>query len=366
MLTRWKKSTIFLLALTFASLPRFVSSFTLSLLRSISRPALHFSTSSPNNDARTIKIIDNVANHCNVKPPTDYRSIPAIKQFARWTWRRRGSVLKILHWNDPLTPVDSCINLECLWWKALSTTDPQSPCYDTLTYDMLPRHTRWILKAFRRLHPRWIHALLEVRMAYLNQAIDQEMQRSNAQNFRIISLGAGYDIRSIRMLNQPKFKGRMECYEFDLPSTVESKAKLIQRRLFQQQERRKNSLPVLQLPTMIGVDLNDTVEFQRQLDLILSKDTTKKEWHTIFVVEGVLMYLEPTNAVATLQICAKTMSPHVSLCFADRIFQRPDCNWIPIQEQFDAIGWTLLEWAPSPNANAKHMGIAHSSTKMVE
>jgi hypothetical protein len=338
------------------------------------------SSEQQNEDA--VILIDNVAEYCGVQPPTNYRSIPVIKGFARWTWRQRVAVLRVLHWKDPWTPVDSCINLECLWWKALSTTDPSSPCFEPLgyTYDMLPRPSRRLMiKSLRPLHPRWIHALLEVRMAYLNQAIQAE--RSQSQNLtitdrgvRVISLGAGYDVRSIRLLAESSSKQPIECFEFDLPSTIESKRQLVQERLSKRQGKRRKRIEVkenadtpltLQVPTMIGLDLNDILEFERQLQLIFAsphEETKEEAWHTIFVVEGVLMYLDEGKAAAVLQACAdaarKSVGCAASLCFADRLFDRFDCDPVPIQHELAKTGWKLHEWAPSPNSNAKHIGIA--------
>ena len=301
------------------------------------------------------KVIEDVPEYCGVKPSVRYyRTTPLIKDFARWTWRRRHFVLKMLHWRDELTPVDSCINLECLWWKALSTTNPRSPCYEPYTYDLLPRPGRTILSSLRRFHPRWIHALLEIRMAYLNQAVAQEMAHTK-RPVQIVSLGAGYDTRSIRMLNNMDHASGnvvVGCYEFDLPSSIESKERLIQERLAKR--RSKRGLSELTIPTMIGLDLNDTEEFQRQLSLICRTDT---DLHTIFVVEGVIMYLDKGKAEAALQACAKATA-HSSLCFADRLFENFQVDPVPIQDGLRALGWDLIEWAPSPNANAKHMGIA--------
>ena len=310
------------------------------------------------------KVIEDVPEYCGVKPSVRYyRTMPLIKDFARWTWRRRHFVLKVLHWRDELTPVDSCINLECLWWKALSTTNPHSPCFEPYTYDLLPRPGRTLLSSLRRFHPRWIHALLELRMAYLNQAVEQEMVAHAKRPVRIISLGAGYDTRSIRMLNNRRDHDEsgteeegvgvvVECYEFDLPSSIESKKRLIHERLVKR--RSKRGLSDLKIPTMIGLDLNDTEEFQRQLSLICG---TRKDLHTIFVVEGVIMYLDQGKAEAALQACANATTTS-SLCFADRFFENFQVDPVPIQDGLRELGWELIEWAPSPNANAKHMGIA--------
>jgi hypothetical protein len=358
------------------SRPLFRAGFS-STARTSSTPV---SSSSELDEEDAVIFIDNVAEYCGVRPPTNYRTIPLVKHFARWTWRQRVTVLRMLHWKDPWTPVDSCINLECLWWKVLSTTDPSSPCFESIgyTYDLLPRPGRRLITSLRRFHPRWIHALLEVRMAYLNQAVQTERRRTNhlTDRVRVISLGAGYDVRSIRLLaadDEESNQQPIECFEFDLPSTIDSKRQLVQERLSKRQERRRkrgqekenlNTSTTLRVPTMIGLDLNDTPEFERQLQLIFSSpEETKEEiitWHTIFVVEGVLMYLDEGKAAAVLRACADAARKSegcASLCFADRLFDSFDCDPEPVRHELAETGWKLHEWAPNPNANAKHMGI---------
>lgn len=347
-------------------------------------PADNADSLSNNNPAWIpLKIVENVPEHCRVKPSREYyRKLPVLKSVARWSWRRRHFVLKVLHWKDPWTPVDSCINLECLWWKALSTINPQSPCYEPFTYDVLPRPGRTMLKATRRLHPRWIHALLEIRMAYLNRAIAQEIQycatasSNDYEGVRLITLGAGYDTRSIRMLNaaetrihstaddaKPTSLPVTECWEFDLPSSMEAKQQLIENRLLPRQRRRRiqmgHSDDDLKLPTLVGLDLNDTDAFKKKLYKILGDDNGK-HLYTVFVVEGVLMYLEPDKAKAILECCAQATTESSSLCFADRLFENFEVTPEPIQSGLKELGWELTEWAPAPNANAKHMGIARS------
>jgi O-methyltransferase involved in polyketide biosynthesis len=188
-------------------------------------------------------------------------------------------------------------------------------------------------------------------MAYLNQAVAQEMARVN-RPVRLISLGAGYDTRLIRMLNDDVSGHVVECYEFDLTSSVESKTRLIQERLLKRQSKKGRS--DLKLPSMIGLDLNHTEEFRKQLARICER---RDDLHTIFVVEGVMMYLDKGNAETALQACADATF-HSSLCFADRLFENFQVDPVPIQDGLRHLGWCLTEWAPAPNANAKHMGIA--------
>eukprot|EP00428_Durinskia_dybowskii_P086201 CAMPEP_0170422298 /NCGR_PEP_ID=MMETSP0117_2-20130122/36369_1 /TAXON_ID=400756 /ORGANISM="Durinskia baltica, Strain CSIRO CS-38" /LENGTH=92 /DNA_ID=CAMNT_0010680929 /DNA_START=37 /DNA_END=312 /DNA_ORIENTATION=- len=92
---------------------------------------------------------------------------------------------------------------------------------------------------------------------------------------------------------------------------MESKEKLIQQRLLPRQQQKDSTR--LKLPVLIGIDLNDTEELRRQLDHIVSRDRTTKDWYTIVVVEGVLMYLEPDRAVAALKLCAEMVTGPASL-----------------------------------------------------
>jgi O-methyltransferase involved in polyketide biosynthesis len=111
---------------------------------------------------------------------------------------------------------------------------------------------------------------------------------------------------------------------------------------------------------MIGIDLNDTEELRRQLQAIFHDNEPNQDWHTIFVVEGVLMYLQADRAIAALQLCSDMATGPASLCFADRLLNFSHCDPIPMQQQLLQTGWVLKEWAPSPTANAKHMGIART------
>ena len=53
----------------------------------------------------------------------------------------------------------------CLWWKAIAGNDKSSPVHDySLSYDLLPPVTRWIVSSrLCRLYPRLHHANVEIR-----------------------------------------------------------------------------------------------------------------------------------------------------------------------------------------------------------
>jgi O-methyltransferase involved in polyketide biosynthesis len=198
-------------------------------------------------------------------------------------------------------------------------------------------------------------------MAYLNQAVTVEAQ--SYSHVRLISLGAGYDARSIRWLNESPLGVAtvVQCYDIDLPETVTSK-----QRLFDQRLSRRYDFP-LKLPTLIGLDLNDTDQVYQELQKILNPsddDEGKKNatlWHTIFVAEGVLMYLDEGKAAAVLKACAEACPEGgtASLCFADRLVSRDKDTVEDIQAFLANAGdWNLTEWAPHKKANAAHMGRA--------
>lgn len=305
-----------------------------------------------------VLVHENVAEYVGVAAPLNLQS-NITKQLARWTWKTRRAVLTVLHLLDPLKqPPDNCINLECLWWKALFTTNPQSPAFDNgWTYDMLPSFSRRITK-FRWLHPRLIHAQLEIRTAYLNQAIANEIELAFAathkkKKIRIISLGAGYDVRSIRLAGG---NSNVVCFEFDLPDTVSAKKQLLEERLM----KRRLNISQEQLPTLIGLDLNDVDAFQNYLrEIVLQDDDNKDDWYTIFVMEGVLMYLKQGVAARVLATCAAEIKgASASLCFADRLENVTDIDMKRFQRALQTTGWTLTDWAPNPSAHARHMGTA--------
>ena len=65
---------------------------------------------------------------------------------------------------------NSSLSLSCLWWKAMSGNDRQSILYDSqgLAYNMLPSISRFIISpVFLPLYPRWLHANVEIRTAFL-------------------------------------------------------------------------------------------------------------------------------------------------------------------------------------------------------
>lgn len=94
---------------------------------------------------------------------------------------------------------------------------------DSLAYDLLPRGSRVLVgKRLRKFYPRLHHANVEIRTAYLDQSVTRIIDEIHATKeprarIRLISLGAGYDVRSI------KFRERglvVQAIELDLPEVI--------------------------------------------------------------------------------------------------------------------------------------------------
>jgi hypothetical protein len=145
-----------------------------------------------------------------------------------WAWRGHAKLLPWLHMLDTTTTAESFYALQVLWCKALASCDRHSPTFDPEQWYMsvLPRSSRWILKAFWRLFPRLHHANIELRTTYLEQEIQTAIATTTRKNVRLITLGAGHDIRSARLLTKGMVQ---EAHELDLATVVHAKEQLLAR-----------------------------------------------------------------------------------------------------------------------------------------
>ena len=279
-------------------------------------------------------------------------------------WRFHKRMLPLLHAFDRNKPPDSSLSLAVLWWKALSGNDRSSPAFDDgLSYDLLPRGTRAVVsKRLRRFYPRLHHANVEIRTAYLDRAIanvvDEVRQVDASTRIRLIMLGCGYDIRSLKL----KKSGLIdEAVEFDLPKVVEAKQKLFRNRLLRR--RRRKGMTDHDLPDMTQVDLNRLDDVRSKLDEIVTRGVSAADWrqyHNIMVFEGVMIYLDDGVPSSLLGICSDVLNKHDlggSLCFADRLENIPEGNLEDAIVELNRNGWDLVEWLPKPGL-ARHQGSA--------
>ena len=289
----------------------------------------------------------------------------------RLSWKWHSRLLPLLHFGQgEACPPDVFVNLRVLWNKALTSLDPNSTANEAAdhypTFHMLPRISRWFL--FRSIiplwmYPRWMHANIELRTVYLNQAMEKEIQQilqtGEASSLEIVVFGAGYDTRSIRTLW--RYPQVTRSWELDLESVIRSKQKLVQR-LF------------LQLPQLswisdslrfLGVDLNDLEQVELALENIAQERGTMGV-HTIVVTEAVLMYLENDKPAKILQLCKEKLGPNVSWLLVDRLKEIPDATSDDDDDMSSSrqaattylasLGWQVVDWMIKPGAT-RHMGL---------
>lgn len=329
-------------------------------------------------------------NNSTIPTPQEVADIVGVRpsrEASKRTWQRAWKIhkralpfLHIIERGKKNKVVDSSLNLACLWWKALAGNDVTSPAFDEgLSFDLLPPGTRHIvnkklvkLGIFPRLH----HANVEIRTVFLDNSVKeviqlhvqkQEPKQSTPTKYRLISMGAGYDVRSIKLLS----KGIIdEAYELDLPEVVEAKQMLLgPRRLL----KRRPQLKEEHMPKLIGVDLNSISSFRQVLRDILestpqSSNTKDFTWHNIFLFEGVMIYLDEGIPTKLLQTCssvaqeAKSLKTNqngplfdgASLCLADRMENVPGGDKELGTAELKRTGWKLITWLPKPGL-ARHM-----------
>jgi O-methyltransferase involved in polyketide biosynthesis len=260
----------------------------------------------------------------------------------------------------------------CLWWKALSANDEQSPAFDnSLVYDLLPRGTRVLVgKKLRRFYPRLHHANVELRTAYLDQQVTAIIMGQTKTTtttittptkaaIRLVTLGAGYDVRSM------KFRERGlvdQAVELDLPNVVEAKRAIFTSKRL---KHRRPSLTESMLPTFHSINLNDVDQVKEILTGILKSDDDDnddagKVWHTIFLFEGVMIYLDegvPRRLLETCSEVLKEAGKEGSLVFADRLENIPGGDYDIGVKELAHCGWKVVDWQPKPGL-ARHMGRA--------
>eukprot|EP00549_Striatella_unipunctata_P016551 CAMPEP_0118688248 /NCGR_PEP_ID=MMETSP0800-20121206/8817_1 /TAXON_ID=210618 ORGANISM="Striatella unipunctata, Strain CCMP2910" /NCGR_SAMPLE_ID=MMETSP0800 /ASSEMBLY_ACC=CAM_ASM_000638 /LENGTH=183 /DNA_ID=CAMNT_0006585491 /DNA_START=791 /DNA_END=1339 /DNA_ORIENTATION=- len=166
------------------------------------------------------------------------------------------------------------------------------------------------------------------------------------RRIKLITLGAGYDVRSVRFLEEGLVD---EALEFDLPQVVESKGKMLEQRLFPRRTKHTSRRPSLH-----EIDLNDTdqIPFVLKSKAIDPGETLPTLY--VLVLEGVLIYLDDPSAV--LKALGDTFKGQDAvLCFADRLANVPGGDMQLANKELGECGWKLNEWLPKPGL-ARHMG----------
>lgn len=291
-----------------------------------------------NNDQSSIPHPSTIASRLKVKPTKE-----ASPQTWKRAWKIHKRLLPLLHSTDTCKPPDSSLNLACMWWKALSGLDKSSPVYDKgLSYDLLPSGWRRIIR-LRRLFPRLHHGNVELRTAYLDNAIEAV---SVDRKVRLICMGAGYDTRGIKMIERGVVD---EVVELDLQDVVTGKERLLKRLL-----KRRPWLKSYPIPQLIPSNLNNLTKVKHILQDIIPKD----DKCNVFTFEGVMIYLDDNVPSQLLNITSSVLMEKECdgcLVFADRLENVPGGDYDLGREELERNGWVLEDWCPKPGL-ARHMG----------
>jgi len=293
--------------------------------------------------------IDDAASALGVEAP-----LSAPKFLWSFAWRSQKSLLPVLHFWDKAAPGNSCVNLQILWLRALAG--------DERSYSLLPRQTRFIVSPpLRRLYPRLHHQNVLLRTTFLDEAIEDQLSRTDL-DILMIDVGAGFSARGLRLSSG--YARVREVVEIDLPSVVDQKKRLL--------KDRNIHAPRLRF---VGADLSPRGKKPSDsaaeaggatVDAALESAVSGRYEGRglIFVVEALLIYLDPDDALALLAALASVASsaPFAALCFADRVPGVQGVAETDVQEVLKSAGWTHLErYLPKPGL-ARHMGIAKLTT----
>jgi hypothetical protein len=333
----------------------------------------------------------------------------------RFAWNVQRAVMPLLHFFDACAPKESYVNLSVLWWKAIAGNRRGSETDDGgIAHDLLPPVTRNIVGfPLASLYPKLHHQNVALRTAFLDRALNEILdelgpsdgRRADADSsgsgsdVRVITLGAGFDTRSLRFRNpkasvptkihagkqkrgsvtepsRARSRAVPQFFEIDLSSVVEQKRKILNRFLSRRPEFQGR------LPSLLEADLNDLEGVQMQLKRVFdgsaehegsgsdpsisSRQNRGAKKPTIVLVEAVLMYLDQNKVVPLLSSCMKEAAQHsssVHFCFADRFPDMPYSDIDPDEERYAAekllkgINLELVSWQGKPG-RARHMGVA--------
>jgi len=136
-------------------------------------------------------------------------------------------------------------------------------------------------KLFARMAaPKGIYEYVIARTKY----IDAVFKRALAKKFdQIMIFGAGFDTRALRFQDS---MGNTRVFELDAPATQHAKAIQYQKR----------HLPIPTCLTFIAIDFD-----KESLPVKLDEAGFRVHQKTLFILEGIVMYLQPKSVEATFQ-----------------------------------------------------------------
>lgn len=178
-------------------------------------------------------------------------------------------------------------------------------------------------------------------------------KNAKPRKIRLVVVGAGYDLRSVRFLQEGIVD---EAMEVDLANVIKAKKGLLESPTFQ---RRR---PKVKLPHMAAVDLNNIETTNTTMAELLSNNNDNKDQgtFTIFLLEGILVHLESGSSSKVLKLLRSFCSDEENngcLVFCDRIQGVHNRSLDLAQSVLKETGWTLTEFLATPT-KTPHFGVA--------
>ena len=179
-------------------------------------------------------------------------------------------------------------------------TDSHYRSDDHIARSLLPRylapmlHVALVRRLYRALSPKGIYEYVIARTKYVDAVFNQAL----AEQFdQILIFGAGFDTRGLRFKDEAR---KTRIFELDAPLTQQAK-------LRQYQDRHLDVPPNL---VFIAIDFDrESVSFK------LNECGFGKARRSLFVLEGLLMYLQPESVDATFRTIQDYAAPQSWVIF---------------------------------------------------
>ncbi|HJL61939.1 MAG TPA: SAM-dependent methyltransferase [Pseudomonadales bacterium] len=184
---------------------------------------------------------------------------------------------------------------------------------DSLAANFLPAHIRFFIR-FESIRQRFIKKNVEMtpgafeyvlaRTTFFDHLFEDSTKNAVSQ---IVLLGAGYDSRSYRF---PEVVRTSKIFELDITTTQERKIKCI----------KKSGIDVPSNVTMLPINFN-----KDDIVTVLKDGGFDPEEKTLFLWEGVTMYLDPEAVATTFASLARNVRAGSLIAF-DYVLNIPEAD----------------------------------------